>query len=143
MTGTTITIDSGTVALIGLALNAIATIYAVLVRIARVELKTDTMWDFLLKGALVEAQQKGIVKAHSPIRPSRDVIQQFGELGRQIRKWYVENNLKKKTNSELSLLLVTKYGTELVEQVCLPYDLNLGAALIAAVQFCREEDEHV
>lgn len=139
--GPSITLDMATAGLILGLINILGVVWLGGVKYARLELKTNTMWDFIMAGAKVEARLKGVIQANSPMRLSREVAHQFGELGRQIRKWYIENNLKRRSDSELSLLLVTKFGDALVEQVCLPLTINMGAALMAAVQLCREEDE--
>lgn len=138
-----ITLDMATAGLILGILNILGVVWLGGVKYARIELKTNTMWDFIMAGAKVEARLQGVIQAHSPLRLRRDVAAQFGELGRQIKKWYVENSLKRKSDSELSLLLVTVFGDALVEQVCLPLGLNMAIALMAAIQLCREEDEHV
>lgn len=140
-TSAAITLDMAMLGLILGIINVLSVVWLGGVKYARLELKTDTMWNFIMAGAQVEARLKGVIHTNSPMRLNREVAQRFGELGRQMRKWYVENNLRRRSDSELSLLLVTKFGDSLVEQICLPLNLNMGAALMAAVQICREEDE--
>lgn len=106
-------------------------------RLAKMELMTQTMWDVLIKGAIVEARQRGAILTQSAAKLDDKIVIQFGEFGAQLRGFYATNNLQSLSDNEVMLILAREFGNELVERVCLPLGLNLATALVLAVHICK------
>lgn len=132
-------------AIISLALgltNLIGFIYVFGWKIGRLELKTETMWKYIFEAAFIEARQRGVVAIHNDYRLSdniRDVFVSNG-LGEKIQDFYVTHKLNLRKDSEITWELFNKFQEELIEQICMPLGLNMGAALIGALQLCKETD---
>lgn len=132
-------------ALIGLVMglaNLFGLIYVVASKLSRLELKTDTMWRYLFEAAFLDARQKGVLAAHSAFRLEPHVAQQFrvNAFGTRVITYYQQRQLALRSDSEVTWELFKQFKAELVEQICLPLGLNMGAALVAAVQLCRDAD---
>jgi hypothetical protein len=103
------------------------------------KLKTDTMWDVLLKGALVAAKRTGVLIENSPERVNPEVVKLFGKLGDRMRVFYYRNRLEQRGDNEVVLILARTFGDEIMGYVGGPVLPNFGAALIAALRLCKEE----
>jgi len=102
------------------------------------KLKTDTMWDVLMKGALVAAKRTGALVENSPLRLNPEVPKLFGELGDRMKAYYAKNGLRYLSDSEAVLLLARKFGDEIMARTGSEILPNFGAALIAALELCKE-----
>jgi hypothetical protein len=67
------------------------------------------------------------------------IRKQFGSLADDIKGYFASLKFEDLSDSELVWLLYQRFGRELVDTVCIPLELNLGQALVAALQICREE----
>lgn len=125
--------------IIGL-INLIGFIYVFGWKIGRLELKTETMWKYIFEAAFVEARQRGVVAIHNDYKLNGKISNIFvsSGLGKKIQDFYMIHKLNLKKDSEITWELFNKFQEELTEQICMPLGLNMGAALIGALQFCRE-----
>jgi hypothetical protein len=106
------------------------------------KLKTDTMWDVLMKGAIVAARRTGVLQENSPLRLNPEVPKLFGELGDRIKTYYAKNGLRHLSDSEVVLILARQFGEDIMALVGGDLLPNFGAALIAALQLCKEDFAH-
>lgn len=132
-------------AIISLALgltNLIGFIYIFGWKLGRLELKTETMWKYIFEAAFVEARQRGVVAIHNDYKLNGKIRNIFviSGLGKEIQDYYIIHKLKLKKDSEITWELFSKFQEELTEQICMPLGLNMGAALIGALQLCKETD---
>jgi hypothetical protein len=107
-------------------------------KFGQLQLKVDTMWDVLMKGAIVAARRTGVLQENSPVRLNPEVAKHFGELGYRIKAFYAQMALAHLTDSEVVLILARTFGDEIMERVGTDLLPNFGAALIAALQLCKE-----
>lgn len=143
-----ITITEGTIALILGLLNIIAMVFGAIkittagaARFAKLELKTDTMWDVFVKGARLEAQRAGVVQQQSALRLNPDLTPHFGPLRDKLLELYREAIQERLSDNEIVLIFAAKFSDELIERLVVPNLVpNLGAALWGALQFCRETE---
>jgi hypothetical protein len=119
-------------------INIIGLIYTVGWRLGRYELKVDTLWKYVVEAALVDSRQRGVVVSNSPVKVSSEVNGHFGELGERIKQYYT-HHLSGLSDNEIVWQIYLNFDREIVEKVCLPYGLNLGQALIAALHICKGE----
>lgn len=130
----------GLIAVVLGVINIIGLIYTVGWRLGRYELKVDTLWKYVVEAALVDSRQKGVVVSNSPIRVSATVNGHFSTtLREKLREYYNKNKLYSMSDSEAVWHLYLAFDKELIEKICLPYGLNMGQALIAALHICRGE----
>jgi hypothetical protein len=114
-------------------------IYTIGWRLGRYELKVDTLWKYVVEAALVDSRQKGVLVSNSPVRVSAAVNGHFGSLGGKLKEYYKRNNLSNLSDNEIVWHLYLAFDQELIDKVCLPHDLNMGQALIAALHICKGE----
>lgn len=140
----TLPLDPGIVALVLGVLNVLGLVYTMAVRLARLEFKTDTMWEFTMRRAMAEALDKGVVTKRSRVRlnPEHEVVRRFREDHEFLRtvRHYYEEKLRFARDREVFWRLEGRFGSELLEKICIPAHLSYGACLIAAMQLCREEE---
>lgn len=114
-------------------------IYIIGWKLGRYELKVDTLWKYVVEAALVDSRQKGVLISNSPVRLAATVNGHFGALGEKIKKYYDKNHLSQLSDSEIVWHLYLAFDQELVDKICLPYGLNMGQALVAALHICKGE----
>jgi hypothetical protein len=117
--------------------NLVGLIYVVGWKLGRYELKVDTLWKYVVEAALVDSRQKGVIVSNSPIQVSATVNGHFGGLSAKIKDYYLKHKLYRLSDSEIVWHLYLAFDQDLIEKVCLPYNLNMGQALIAALHICK------
>lgn len=111
-------------------------------RIARLEVRVDTIWEFLMKKAIGEALSKGVATMNSPLVPHEQVYEWFKDLKDDLEKWYKEQGAGK-TDNELALLVEQKFGDKILKEISLPHDLTHSAALVVAIAIAKGTTKEV
>ncbi len=125
--------EIGTLISIALSVLALLSIaYTVSVRLAKLELKVDTIWDFLVRRAFSEAIEKGAATMNSPITITPESSALMQEMRPALRIYYCEHGYKL-SDSELMLDIERRFGNELLQKVCIPNKLTADAVMILAV----------
>lgn len=109
---------------------------------SRIELKVDTMWDYLIRGAKVEGNKNGIFKVRSPAAPTDTGRELYRELLPDLAKFYGEHCLHKK-DMDSFLEFERHFGNVLMEKICIPNNFSMGSCLIAAFIYGREEHKRL
>lgn len=126
-----LSITSSIISIVGL-------IYLAGFKVSRIELKVDTMWDYLIRGAKVEGNKNGIFTVRSPAAPTTVGRDLYKDLLPELAKFYGERCLHiSDMNSFLEF--ERKFGNILMEKICIPNNFSMGSCLIAAFIYGREE----
>jgi hypothetical protein len=112
-------------------------------RLARMELKVDTVWDFLIKRARVEVVNVGWGQMQSPLVLNSATLTAIMPFVLEVVAFYGEVLRREPAIREADLFIAIErqFGDRIVEQVCIPHGVNLGACLIAVIEACRVEHE--
>ncbi len=130
--------EIGTLVSIALSVLALLSIgYTVSVRMAKLELKVETIWDFLVRRAFSEAVEKGVAKMNSPVSITPEARNMMGEMI-PILQYYYKQEGYKLSDGELMLDIERRFGDDLLRLVCLPNKLDAGACLIMALMVAKE-----
>lgn len=108
------------------------------VRFAKLELKVDTMWSFLVRRGQAEAVRTGIATLNSPIIVNEEAKEWMRHMGpelRAIRAGLVPDI----SDDKLAFVIEGKLGDRILKEVCIPKGLMLGACLQIAVAVAKEE----
>jgi len=110
----------------------------VIAKFSRMEVRVETMWDFLMRRAVSEAIQKGIATLNSPVEISNDAKLWMKELSNELRRFYQRIG-RQLSDRELALEIERRYGDQILKQVCIPNGLFQGVCLLIAVAVAKEE----
>ncbi len=133
-------IDTGAlVAIVSLVLAIGAGFARIIYRMGSLELKVDTVWDFLIRRGQVELVNRGWGTKHSPVKLTLTVFESILPLIDNIVKFYVEfkKNKPKVTEREMFIAIEQQFGDQLVERICIPMNVQLGACVIAVMESCK------
>ncbi len=117
--------------------GAIAFIFNLGARLARMELKTDTIWEFQIRRAMSEVVQNKIGTMNSPIVIKEEVKEWIGEIKYKLRDFYRKLG-RNMTDKDLLLEIERNFGDELLSKVCIPHELSQGACLLIALEVAKE-----
>lgn len=106
-------------------------------RSAKIEVKVDTMWDFLMRRALSEGLEKGVLKVNSPVVISDEAKKWMAGMAIELQQFYrkLGRNL---TDRELAYEIERRFGDEILKKVCIPNGLYSGACLLIAMEVAKE-----
>lgn len=121
------------VGVVGLAMIVFRSGY----KIAQIELKTNTIWDFLMRRSISEAVSQGIAKMNSPLIISEEAKSWMHGLANDLRSFYARQG-RHLTDKELALEIERRFGQEILERVCIPHGLFAGACLLIAMEIAKE-----
>ena len=129
------------IALVGLGVTLFGMAIAGVRWATKIEYKVDTLWGFLIKRARVEVVNIGWGDMQSPVIVNATTIAAITPFIMDIVVFYGET-LKRNPHireQDLFIAIEEKFGDRIVEQVCIPHKVNLGACLIAVMQACHLE----
>ena len=125
--------------------NTIASVMALLgviwvaaVKITAMEVKINTIWGFLMKRAMSEALAHGIATHNSPVRVTDEAKRWMGDLLPPIKEFYAKLGRRNITDAELALEIEKRFGDQILNEVCIPHGIYMGACLLIAIQAVRE-----
>lgn len=133
-------IDTGTlVAIAGLVLGIVAGFVRIIYQLGQLELKVNTAWDFLMRRGQVELVEKGWGTKHSPIRLTAIAFEAVLPLINDIVKFYTQlkKSKPKITERDMFIAIEKEFGEQLIERICIPMNVQLGACVIAVMESCK------
>jgi hypothetical protein len=106
-------------------------------RFAAIERKLDVVWEYIYNRAKTEFLIKKMGTINSPIKVSDEVRSWYKPISRELKNTYnqVGANL---TEKELFIHIHEKFGEWITKNICLPYGLENGACIIAAIAVAKE-----
>lgn len=110
------------------------------VQFGRIEFKCDTMWDFTMRRAMVEAINKGVIEMNSPISVPMATRSWYAHMEHELREWWHSRGRHLKERDQF-IDCENRFGERIMREVCLPQKLNVGACIIAAIEIAKLEDE--
>lgn len=120
-------------------ISILSVIYLVGVKIAKIEVKVDTMWQFQIRRAFVEAIDKDIGRVGSSLKLLSEHIERLEPFREELQNRWAKDWHKKKS-LEVVLDIEREFGDRLFHHVCIPCGLAHGACLILALGVCQDKD---
>lgn len=123
-------------ALVGI-LTLVTPIYVFGSKVSALEVKVTTMWEFLMRRALSEGLEKGILTVNSPVKISDEAKKWMGDMAVELQQFYrkLGRNL---SDLELAYEIERRFGDEILKKVCIPNGLYSGACLLIAMEVAKE-----
>lgn len=109
-------------------------------RLLRLEERVESVWDFLLRRAAVEAVSRGVATMNSPVTFSTEARSWLAHLAPELRAFY-NGEGQGLSENDLASAIERRWGARLAEEVCIPHDLSLGACLLLAIEVARDGDQ--
>ena len=122
--------------LIGALLSALGAVWWVSARLARLELRLDIVWQFIMRRAMVEALQKGVAVYNSPFAVTAEARAWMVNLAQPLHDFYRKLG-RVLSDDDLALEIERRFGEQIVREVCVPHGLTAGACLLIAVALVR------
>lgn len=108
--------------------------------VAKIQVKVDTVWDFLVRRAFAEAVNKGIGEMRSPMVVKQEPKEGLKEIAGELKSWY--NSMKvKPSDSDLALEIERRWGKWIVENFCILHNYTQGECLAVAMSLAKGEGE--
>jgi hypothetical protein len=108
------------------------------VKVTKMEVKIETIWSFLMKRALSEALVQGVATHNSPVRVTDEAKRWMSDLIPPIRDFYAKLGRRNITDAELAMEIERRFGDRILNEVCIPHGLYMGACLLIAIQAVKE-----
>lgn len=118
--------------------SVLSVIYFGAVKIAKLEVKVDTLWDFQMRRAFSEAVSTGVATMNSPLQIKEQAKNKLDPMKQDLQKFWEENqNLK---GIEIIMKLEAKFGDQILKELCIPLGLSHGSCLLIALAVARGVD---
>jgi hypothetical protein len=112
--------------------------------IGRLEDNQNSMADFQIRRAMMEAQQKGLMHKNSPLRVAPEAKIALSPLAERFREFYLSKGWPVGDIHRFDIPTMDQFiafernfGKEITDALCMPFSLNEGACLIAAIEYAR------
>ena len=117
-------------------LGLVTSLYTSLIKMAKMEVQVDTMWEFLMKRAISEAVNKGAATLNSPLVFTEEAKSWFAPMKIELQEIYAKQGQKWK-ESQLCLEIEKQLGERILKEVCIPYKLYQGSCLLIAAEIAK------
>ncbi len=115
-------------------ISLLGVIWISAVTITTLDVKVETIWSFLMKRALSEAIVQGVATHNSPVRVTDEAKRWMSDLIAPIRNFYAKLGRRNITDAELAMEIERRFGDRILNEVCIPHGLYMGACLLIAIQ---------
>jgi len=115
-------------------ISLLGVIWISAVKITTLDVKVETIWSFLMKRALSEAIVQGVATHNSPVRVTDEAKRWMSDLIPPIRDFYAKLGRRNITDAELAMEIERRFGDRILNEVCIPHGLYMGACLLIAIQ---------
>lgn len=106
-------------------------------KLAKLEVKVDTMWGFIMRRATAEAVSKDLGTMNSPLIINQAAADKLDVIRDDLRAFFAGLKKPNINDSELGLLIEKNFGEILLTKICIPNDWNQGACLLVAMAVAR------
>ena len=106
-------------------------------RIARIEVKVDTLWDFQMRRAVAEAVTKGVASVNSPVKVNGHAMKWAACLADELQSFYARAG-SHLCDRDLYIELERQFGDRILMNVCIPKGISHGACLLIAAAVARD-----
>lgn len=117
-------------------LSIASVIYLAGVKLARMEVKVDTMWAFQLRRSMSETVEKGFGTLNSPLIFKPEYFVHLDPIKEELQL-NAKNEWAKLDDADTLLAIERSYGDRLLNLTCLPCGLSHGACLLLALCVAR------
>jgi hypothetical protein len=109
-------------------------------RFSKLEVKVDTIWDFQMRRAIVNAVASGNATINSPVVFTSEFLKHFRSMASDLRLFYttVGHSLSER---DLQLEMERRFGDRFLKEICIPAGVSSGECILAAIQVAREPAE--
>jgi hypothetical protein len=105
-------------------------------KLAKLELKVDTLWDFMMRRAQAELVRGGLGTLNSPVAINEQARKLFAPMKSELMNFYDVNfGLPE---SEMMLAIERQFGERILKEVCIPGGITNGACLLIASKLAAE-----
>jgi len=117
-------------------ISLLSVVYLGAVKLAKIEVKVDTMWEFQRRRGISEAVRGGWGDFNSPFVPSPKAVALLRPLAPDLRATYHEKR-HEWTDIDLMVAIERRFGDRIVRDVCIPTGLHDAACLAIAVEIAK------
>jgi hypothetical protein len=121
-------------------LGLVALVVRASMRLARVEVKVDTMWAFQMRRAMSEAVTSGIGSLNSPIKFREEAVAALEPIRSDLVDFWARLPPRVR-DAEAALLIEGRFGDEILQRICIPFKLSHGACLLLALAVAKQSND--
>jgi len=125
--------------LVASGFTVVKVFFSVAQKIAEIEVKVDTMWMFTLRRGQSEAIVDKLMKQNSPLVVTEKAYEIIKPILPELQVLYKEVCATKPDidDASLALIIEQRLGDRILQEICIPYGLYLGACLVIAVEAAK------
>lgn len=121
---------------VAMSLFSLASVfYFVGVKLATLQVKVDTMWEFTLRRGKSEAIRDGLAVMNSPIKPKPEALGLMEPIADDLRA--ISAKAGAVSDADLAALIEHHLGDKMLHKVCIPNKMALGACLFLAIEYLK------
>lgn len=134
---TEVAIGAGVIAILT-GIGAFFVFYSTMIsRFAKLELKVNTLWDFLMRRSLASGLDNDVLRMNSPVTATAQATTLLEPMSEELGEFYRTEGFKLDPR-ELFIAVEHKFGERLLKQICIPYNVHQGACVLAAIDVAKK-----
>lgn len=107
--------------------------------VARIEVKVDTMWEFMIRRSKVELIRSGLGEMGSDVKLTESGFEAILPYLPTFLDFYRELSNGELAQNEMYMEFGRRFGDLIMAQIAVPLGLTIGQCVIAAVKACEIE----
>lgn len=106
---------------------------------AKLELKVDTLWDFLMRRSIAHGLSEGKLYMNSPVSPSASMEDMLEPFVPDLKQFYAKEGYKM-TDRDLFIEIERRFGDRMMHDICIPANVYQGTCVLAAVKVVQKKE---
>lgn len=116
--------------------SLLTVVYLLAVKITRIELKVDTLWDFQLRRGTAEGVGKGFMTLNSPVAIDTAALSWLSPLRDDLTAFYKKHGYSL-SQQDLASEIERQWGERIMRDICIPRGVSHGVCLMIAIAVAR------
>ena len=122
---------------VAMSLFSLASVfYFVGVKLATLQVKVDTMWEFTLRRGKSEAVKDGLAVMNSPVKATPEALKLIAPLAPALREAFAQIG-GSASDADLAAKIEYRLGDRMLHEVCIPNRMAMGACLFLAIEYLK------
>lgn len=111
-------------------------LWSIAAKFAQLELKVNTLWDFLMRRSIETGISNGVITMNSPIKSTESMEELLAPMINDFADFY-KYSCCGLSDRDTFIAFEREFGDRILREICIPHKIHQGAAIFAAIDVAK------
>lgn len=113
-------------------------LWSIAYKYGQLEIKVNTLWEFLMRRSLATGIEHGSLTMNSPIKSTATAEHALQSMANDLGDFYKYTGFKL-NERDLFIEIERRFGDRILREVAIPHKIHQGAAVFAAIDVAKKK----